>query len=397
MGEERATAELSMPSKMPKWAPRAIAIFWLGVIVLWVLDRLFDSLRGFLVTLLISFFFSFALEPAVNWLERQGFKRGIGTAIMFVVALVLVVGFGWIVGSVLAEQLTGLVDDAPEFIDEAELWLQNNVDESITLDAARDQILSDNGLGDRLTGIADNAVSVGAAVIGIIFDLFTVALFTYYLTADGPRLRRTICARLKPERQRRVLGVWDLAIQKTGGYILSRTLLAILSAIVTWIAFSIIGVPFPLALAVWVGVVSQFVPVVGVYIAGSLPIVLTLIESPTNALYAGLFLLAYQQVENYLIAPRVDSKTLRIHPAVSFGSVLAGASILGPVGALLALPVAATAQGVISATGERYAIEEGPLTRLSQEVEAPAPAPAVIAATLPKHGELEPLEPLEEE
>ncbi len=370
-------------------------LFWLGVIVLWTLQHLFDSLSGFLVTVLISLFFSFALEPAVNWLERQGINRGIGTGIMFLLALALIVGFGWIVGSVLAEQLTGLVDDAPIFIDETEQWLQNNIDESITLDAARDQFLSDDGVGEQLTSIADNAVGLGATVIGVIFDLFTVALFTYYLTADGPRLRRTICSRLKPERQRRVLGVWDLAIQKTGGYILSRTLLAMLSAFCTWIAFSVIGVPFPLALAVWVGVISQFVPVVGVYIAGSLPILLTIIESPTKALYAGIFLLAYQQIENYVVAPRVDSKTLKIHPAVSFGSVLAGASVLGPVGALLALPAAATAQGVISATGERYAIEEGPLTTLGRPVSVTRPS--VVAATLPKHEDLEPPEEPDEE
>lgn len=373
--EQPIAGGLSEPAaKMPTWVPRAIALFWLGLLALWVLWQLFESLSGFLVTILISLFFSFALEPAVNWLEGKGLKRGIGTIVMFVLGLILIAGFGWIVGTVLAEQLTGLVDDAPGFIDEAEVWLQNNVDESITLDGARDQFLSDDGLGEQLTGVADNVVSVGASLVGVIFDVFTVALFTYYLTADGPRLRRTICARLKPERQRRVLGVWDLAIQKTGGYILSRTLLAMLSAFCTWIAFNAIGVPFPLALGVWVGVISQFVPVVGVYIAGSLPIVLTLLESPSRALWAGLFLLLYQQVENYIIAPRIDSKTLKIHPAVSFGSVLAGAAVLGPVGALLALPAAATAQGVISASGERYAIEEGPLTRLGPEEDNPLPA-----------------------
>ena len=378
-------------SKMPSWAPRAIALFWFGVIVLWVLQRLFESLSGFFITLLISFFFSFALEPAVNLLERQGIRRGMGTIIMFLIALVVIAAFGWIVGSVLAEQLTELVDDAPAFIDQAEDWLQRNVDESIALDGARDQLLSDDGLGDQLSSMADNVVSVGATLVGLVFDVFTVALFTYYLTADGPRLRRTICSRLKPERQRRVLGVWDLAIQKTGGYILSRTVLAILSSLFTWIAFSIIGVPFPLALGVWVGVVSQFVPVVGVYIAGSLPIVLTLLESPTSALWAFIFLLSYQQIENYVLGPRIDSRTLKIHPAVSFGSVLAGASVLGPVGALLALPAAATAQGIISASGERYAIEEGPLTRLSHDP-AHNHSHAVVSATLPQREEYELLE-----
>lgn len=380
---ESSTTPAAPQGPMPRWVVRAIILFWLGLVVLWLLQQLFESLSGFLVTILISFFFSFALEPAVNWLERRGVRRGIGTFLMFSAALIGIVAFGWIVGTVLADQTTQFVDDAPQLIDDLESWLQDNVDETVDLDRVRDRFLSDDGLGEQLTGLADNVVDLGATVVGLVFDIFTIALFTFYLTADGPRLRRTICARLKPERQRRVLGVWDLAIQKTGGYILSRTVLALISSIATWIAFSIIGVPFPLALAAWVGVVSQFVPVVGVYIAGSLPLVLTLLESPTKALWAVLFMIGYQQVENYLLAPRIDSRTLKIHPAVSFGSVLAGASVLGPVGALLALPAAATAQGIISASGERYAIEEGPLTRLGPTEEPKAAS--VVAATLPRH------------
>ena len=92
-----------------------------------------------------------------------------------------------------------------------------------------------------------------------------------------------------------------------------------------------------------------------------------MLESPTSALWTFLFLISYQQVENYLLGPRIDSRTLKIHPAVSFGSVLAGAAVLGPVGALLALPAAATTQGIISASGERYDVEESALTRLGPE------------------------------
>ena len=372
--------------QMPAWVPRAILLFFAGVIALWLLQRLFEDLSGFLVTILISFFFSFALEPAVNWLERKGFRRGLGTLIMFALAIAGIALLSFIVGTALAEQTTSFVNDAPTLIDDLEDWLQRNIDEDIELTQVRDQFLNDDGLGEQLTGFADNVVGLGATVIGVVFNLFTIALFTFYLTADGPRLRRTICSRLRPDRQRRILGIWDLAIQKTGGYILSRTVLASISALVTWIAFSIIGVPFPLALAVWVGIVSQFVPVVGVYIAGALPVILTLLESPTKALWALVFMVAYQQFENYLLAPRIDSRTLKIHPAVSFGSVLVGASILGPVGALLALPTAATAQGIISASGERYAIEDGPLTRLHPDAGpwAARSEPAGLG-TLPNH------------
>ena len=375
-----APDKIQTTSTMPPWIPRAIALFWLGLISIWVLQHLFEDLSGFLLVLLISLFFSFALEPAVNWLEHKGFRRGLGTLIMFSLFVAAVALLSFIVGSALAEQTTSFVDDAPALFDDVEVWLQDNVDSSIELDEARNQFLSDDGLGQRISGWANNAVGLGATVVSLIFDLFTVALFTFYLAADGPRLRRSICSRLRPERQRRILGIWDLAIQKTGGYILSRTVLATISALVTWIVFSVIGVPFPLALAVWVGIVSQFVPVVGVYIAGALPVLLTLLESPISALWALLFLLAYQQFENYLLAPRVDARTLKIHPAVSFGSVVAGAAVLGPVGALLALPAAATAQGIISASGERYDIMEGPLTRLGPEKPRPA---SVVAATLP--------------
>lgn len=373
------------PDQMPGWVPRALVLFFGGVVALWLLLRLFEDLSGFLVTLLIAFFFSFALEPAVNWLEHRGLRRGAGTLLMFTVAITLISIFGWIVGSVLAEQTIDFVDRAPGLIDDAETWLQDNVDESIDLNRVRDQFLSDDGLGEQLTGLANNVVGLGATVVSLVFQLFTVALFTFYLTADGPKLRRSICSRLKPERQRRVLGIWDLAIQKTGGYILSRTVLASISALVTWVAFSFIGVEFPLALAVWVGVVSQFVPVVGVYIAGALPVGLTLLESPSKALWALVFMAAYQQFENYLLAPKIDSRTLKIHPAVAFGAVVAGASILGPVGAVLALPAAATAQGIISATGERYAIEEGPLTALAKHPAHMKQQPSIVRKTLPVH------------
>ncbi len=384
--KEPTLAEASpKPDQMPDWVPRALMFFFVGIAGLWLLRQLFEDLSGFLVTLLISLFFSFALEPAVNWLEHRGVRRGAGTLLMFTLAITMISIFGWIVGSVLAEQTIDFVDRAPGLIDDAESWLQDNVDENIDLNRLRDQFLSDNGLGEQLTGLANNVVGLGATVVSLVFQLFTVALFTYYLTADGPKLRRSICSRLKPHRQRRVLGIWDLAIQKTGGYILSRTVLATVSALVTWVAFMIIGIEFPLALAVWVGVVSQFVPVVGVYIAGALPVGLALLDSPSEALWALLFMVAYQQFENYLLAPRIDSRTLKIHPAIAFGSVVAGASILGPVGAVLALPAAATAQGIISATGERYVIEEGPLTALAKHPAHVRQQPSIVRRTLPVH------------
>jgi predicted PurR-regulated permease PerM len=192
-------------------------------------------------------------------------------------------------------------------------------------------------------------------------------LFTFYLVADGPRMRRAICGRLPAARQQRVLDTWDLAIDKTGGYLYSRALLAGASALVHWIAFQSIGTAAPVALAIWVGLISQFIPVIGTYVAGVLPILLTFIDSPIKALAVVLVIILYQQLENFLIAPRITARTMEIHPAVSFGSAIAGAALLGPVGAVLALPVAAMAVALASASGERHELIDNPLIRVPEK------------------------------
>jgi predicted PurR-regulated permease PerM len=110
-------------------------------------------------------------------------------------------------------------------------------------------------------------------------------------------------------------------------------------------------------------VFSQFVPVIGTYIAGALPIAIALIADPIDALWVLGVILVYQQVENYWFAPRITAQTMDIHPAVAFGGVIAGAALLGPVGALLALPAAATLQAFVSTYVTRHEVVESPLTR----------------------------------
>jgi predicted PurR-regulated permease PerM len=112
-------------------------------------------------------------------------------------------------------------------------------------------------------------------------------------------------------------------------------------------------------MALWVGLVSQFIPTIGTYLAGALPVIIALVEGePIKALVVLIVVVAYQQVENYLVAPRITRTTLEIHPAVAFGSVIAGAALFGITGALLAIPVVATVQSVITVYGRRYELVE---------------------------------------
>ena len=336
------------PEAGPAWLARGIVMFWLGYALLWYGRGVLSSLRPLFIIVLISLFLSFAIEPAVNRLERMGVRRGIGTGLVFLAVTGAVVGFGFAIGTVLADQIGEFVDNFDENSQELEEWLQRNVNEDITLDEVQSDFLGEGGLGERLTQFGDDIARFGTTIIGLLFQGFTVALFTFYMVAEGPKLRRTICGFLPPDRQRKVLQVWDLAIEKTGGYILSRSILAVLSGAFHWVAFSIIDVPFPLPMALWVGVLSQFIPVIGTYIAGALPVVIGLLEDPRTGIWVLVIVVVYQQIENYLFAPRVTAHTMEIHVAVAFGAVIAGAAILGVVGALLALPAAATIQAIIS-------------------------------------------------
>ena len=115
----------------------------------------------------------------------------------------------------------------------------------------------------------------------------------------------------------------------------------------------------------WVGIVSQFIPVVGTYLAGALAVLVAVLNDPVDGVVVLVFVIVYQQVENYIFVPRVTAQTLELHPAVAFGTVIAGAAILGPVGALLALPVAAVVSGVHlrrSASGTRSSSRSSPHT-----------------------------------
>lgn len=368
---------------MPGWVPRAIVLFWLGFVGLWLARGVVHSLRPFFLIILISLFLSFAIEPVVNALERRGLRRGLGTGLVFLIVIASLGGFGFAMGSVLADQLNTFVDDAPGLIDDLEGWSQRNISEDIDFAEIRQQFVDGGSASRWAQDLAKNAVDFGTAILGILFQALTILLFTFYLVADGPRLRRRICSVLPPERQRGVLRVWDLAIEKTGGFIASRAVLAVLSATAHWVAFEIIGVNFPLPLAIWVGVLSQFIPVIGTYLAGALPVLIALLERPREGLAALLFVVAYQQVENYIFLPRITARTMEMHVATAFGSVIVGSALLGPVGALLALPAAATLQAIISSTLQVHEIDEeafaasrgGRSASLARDLDRPAPEP----------------------
>ena len=351
------TLETDSSPKPPVWLTRAILFGLIGYAVLGYLLSILSDLRSLSIMILVSLFLSFAIEPAVNRLERWNIRRGLATGLMFLTVLGALGGFGIAVGSLLADQLTEFSENIPSYLSDIDEFLEDNFGiEGATADIQEDY--ANGALAKQLGTFADDLAQFGSTVVNILFQLFTIGLFSFYLVAEGPKLRRSVCSLLPAHRQRRVLEVWDIAIAKTGGYIASRAILALIAALVHWAAFVIIGMPSSLALAIWVGVISQFIPVVGTYIAGILPLLVGLLDEPKTGIWALIVIVIYQQLENYIFAPRITAQTMEIHVAVAFGSVIAGNAILGIVGALLALPFAATLQSIVSAAAERHDIDE---------------------------------------
>ena len=352
---------------LPPWFWRAIVAVAFSVLVFMAIRGALGRLTGLLSLIGVSLFLSFAVEPAVNWLADRGWKRGRATLLCFLV----VFGGGGIFAALMVGLVIGQVSDlahqAPGYVTELTNWANDTFDTEIT-STELNETLADyqDDLARMATDMGGRVLSVTGAAVAVVFQMFTVMLFSYYMIAEGPRLRRNVCSLLPERRQHLVLRLWELSIEKTGGWVFSRLLLATVAGVTSWVVFVIIGLPSPLALAVWLGLVSQFIPVVGTYLGGALPLLVALVNRPITALWVLVWILVYQQVENYLLSPKITAHTMDLHPAVAFGSALAGASLFGPMGAVLALPAAAVIQAFVSAYLDRHEVIENELTKLDE-------------------------------
>jgi predicted PurR-regulated permease PerM len=347
-------------SGMPAWIPRLLLWIVVTAFLAYAAFSLVRRLQQLLLWIVAALFLSFALEPAVNWLVGRGWRRGVAAAVVLLgLGLLGLVALALMVPLVI-DQVQELIARVPGWLAQASEYTQRWFDTRLTSATILRQIA--NAQAD-VSGIAANVASVGAFVLGLIFQVLTIGLFTFYFVADGPRFRRGVCSLLPPRIQVDLLAAWEVAIDKTGGYLYSRLLLAVINASISFIVLQALGIPFAVPLALWQGFVSQFIPVVGTYIAAAVPLLVALLEDPWKALIFLIFVVIYQQIENYLLAPRITAKTMQLHPAVAFGAALAGAALSGLIGAFMALPAAAVIQSTVSTYLKRHEVVDTQLTR----------------------------------
>ncbi|WP_203599066.1 AI-2E family transporter [Streptomyces sp. SID10853] len=345
---------------MPRWLPKAMVLALALVACFQLGSWAFYQLIGLLTNILIAFFLALAVEPAVGRMAARGMRRGLATFLVFFGVALAAAGFVFLLGSMLAGQIADMVEEFPKYLDLVINWTNHTFHSELSRVQVQDSVLHSDWLQKYVQNSASGVLDVSTTVLGGLFRLLTIFLFAFYFAADGPRLRRALCSVLPPSKQTEVLRAWEIAVDKTGGYLYSRGVMALISGVAHYVLLVALNVPYAPALAVWVGLVSQFIPTIGTYLAGALPMLLAFTVNPWYALWVLVFVVIYQQFENYGLQPKLTAKAVDIHPAVAFGSVIAGTALLGAVGALIAIPAVATLQAFLGAYVKRYDVTDDP-------------------------------------
>ena len=313
-----------------------------GALVAITFLRALQSASQVFVLIIISLFLAMGLNPAVESLQSRKMKRGAAVSIVVATALVVIVLFALVVIPPVFSQANELIDGAPQLIESlknnrtiAELNTQYGLID--TLQSKFQSWISD---GKLLTGAFGGVVGVGRTVLSGAFSTLTVLVLTLYFLSSLPSVTR-IFYRLAPaSRRERVSKIGDAIISRVGAFVGSQVLIAALAAI--FVFFLSLGLDLPYAAAL--GMVILFValiPLVGHFIGASIVILVALTQSPAKALLALVLYTLYVQIENYIITPRIMKRSLSIPGLVTIVAALLGTSLLGLVGGLLAVPIAA--------------------------------------------------------
>ncbi|MCA0330911.1 MAG: AI-2E family transporter [Actinobacteria bacterium] len=337
-----------------------VGLVLLGVVAVGLLLRFMINDGGSVIfTVLMSYFAALAMAPVVNRLSTR-MRRGAATGIVMLVFAIFVVVFIVAFGSLLVGQLADLVSRIPTLIDDTIAWINSTFDAKISLESVLSSIGGgDVDFGSLASSIGLNILGVLGSVLGSVFGVFTFALFTFYFSAQMPQLQSYL-ERLFPRRARGVVGeVFRVSAQKTGGYVGARVLLAAVNSALTAVVFAVAGMPYWLPLALWTGIVAQFVPTIGTYIAIVLPVLVgALSPNPWLGVVALVWGLIYQQVENLTIEPKISARAVDVNPAVSFAAVMMGTALFGVAGAFLAVPVVAMVLSLIDTYVRRDELDE---------------------------------------
>lgn len=311
----------------------------LGALVGIMLVDALTATRGVLVLIVVSFFLAVGLDPLVRFLVRQGLRRGFAVAVVALALLGAIALFVISLVPVVSDQIQALIDNVPEWVDEARknktlLDLDEKYD-------VFDRVESTLTSGDLANQVFGGALGVGAFVLSALFNAFVIFILTLYFLSSLPSIRSAFL-KLAPESRRERIGhLTDAVLDQTGGYVIGAIGIATTAGISTAIFLTIAGMgEYAIALALVVGLLD-FIPMIGATIGAVIVSIIGFATSLEIGIACVIFFFIYQQIENYLVYPRIMSRSMSIPAVVTVVAALLGGSLMGVPGALLAIPVAA--------------------------------------------------------
>ncbi|QAY72437.1 AI-2E family transporter [Agromyces protaetiae] len=354
--EHDAPAPASAPAPAPAPAPdephRSLfahrPLQWgfvvtLGVLLALAVGIAFVNLQSVVLSVFIAAFVALGLDPLIRWFQRRGLRRGTAIVVVILLFVAVVIGIIWIVIPPVVNQAFGLVQSIPELV--------NRVEASGWFDSAN---AATNGLlGNLVTGlegiitdpnlwatIGGNALAFGASVINAVSTGFFVVVLSIYFIATLDSIKQACYSLVKASHRETISGYAERIMQSVGKYLSGMVVLAFMNAVFSTILLAIVGVPFALV----IGVVALFVtliPLIGTVLTTILMTIVSLFVSPVAALIVLAIMLVYMQVEAYVFTPRIMGKAVQVPGTIVLISALAGGTLLGLLGALVAIPISA--------------------------------------------------------
>ena len=314
----------------------------IGVLAAYALWQAVSSLGTVLTLLTVAFFLTLALNPVVEFLVRRGLRRGGAVAAVFALAVGAFVLLGFVVVPPVTQQAGELAQSAPVYVNEV---LNNprvqDIDQHYqVIDKIQEEVNKRLTDSDFMSQVAGGVLGAGRIVAEGIFSTLTVLVLTLYFLSSLPTLKQAAYAVVPASRRPRVISLSEEIMRRVGSYAIGQVVVAAVNAFCAWIMMSIVGIPYAAVLAVAVGFLG-LVPMVGATLGAVLVAVVALFDDPTKAIIALVYFIVYQQTENYLVAPRIMQRTVSVPGAVTIVAALIGGTLLGMLGALLAIPAAA--------------------------------------------------------
>jgi predicted PurR-regulated permease PerM len=315
----------------------------LGVLTAIVLLRALESVSQIFVLILVSLFLATGLNPAVEALRKRNLSRGSAVAVIFSSVILFVVFFAFVVVPPVVSQGSNLIQNAPQLLDDL---MKNRTINSLNdqfgiIDTLQSRLNSVTSDGTLLISTFGGVIGVGQSILSGFFTALTILVLTLYFITSLPQVVNLGLSLVPASRRDRVGKLTNAVIERVGLFVGSQILIAAMAGIFVVVLSTVLSLPSPIAIGMIVFVVA-LIPLIGHFIGAGVVTLIALTQSPLVGLIAFVTYVLYVQIENYIVTPRIMKRTLSVPGAVTIISALIGSSLLGLVGGLLAVPVAAS-------------------------------------------------------